>query len=62
MDGYQICERIKADPATGAIPVVMLTGRDMGDDFDKAMAKKADWYIVKPYNIEHLFKVFDKLL
>ncbi|MBN2408001.1 MAG: response regulator [Elusimicrobia bacterium] len=62
IDGYQVCETVKSDPVTGNIPIVMLTGRDMGSDFDKAMEKKADWYIVKPYNIEHLLKVFDKLI
>jgi DNA-binding response OmpR family regulator len=62
IDGFQVCERLKSDPDTQGIPIIMLTGKDKGEDFDKAMEKKADWYIVKPYNIEHLMKVFDKLL
>lgn len=62
MDGFKVCEKIKTDPKTSRIPIIMLTGKDMGKDFDKAMEKKADWYIVKPYNIEHLLKVFDRLL
>ncbi len=61
MDGYQVCEQIKHNPETSDIPVVMLTGKDMGESFDRAMEKKADWYVVKPYNIEHLMKVFEKL-
>ena len=32
MDGYQVCETIKNDPATKNIPVVMLTAKSMGDD------------------------------
>lgn len=62
MDGYQVCEKVKANPNTKDIPVIMLTGKDTGEDFDKALEKKADWYIVKPYNIDHLMSVFDKLL
>ena len=58
IDGFQVCEKIKSDPDTKDIPIIMLTGKDMGDDFDKA----ADCYIKKPYDIEHLLKVFDKLL
>lgn len=62
MDGYRVCEKAKNDPRTKDIPIIMLTGKDTGDDFDKALEKKADWYIVKPYNIEHLMSVFDRLL
>jgi DNA-binding response OmpR family regulator len=62
MDGFQVCEKSKSDPDTKDIPIIMLTGKDTGADFDKALEKKADWYIVKPYNIEHLMSVFDKLL
>ena len=62
MDGFKVCEEIKRNPPTSHIPIIMLTGKDMGKDFDKAMQKKADWYVVKPYNIEHLLKVFERLL
>lgn len=62
IDGYQVCEKIKTNLDTKDIPVIMLTGKDMGDDFDKAMEKKADWYVVKPYSVEHLLKVMDKLI
>lgn len=62
MNGYQVCEKIKNNPDTKDIPVIMLTGRDTGNDFDKAMEKKADWYVVKPYNIEHLLGVMKKLI
>ncbi len=62
IDGFQVCEEIKNDPDVFHIPVVMLTGKDKGDDFDKAMNKKADWYIIKPYDVGHLLKVVDKLL
>lgn len=62
MDGYQVCEAVKNNPDTGNIPIIMLTGKDMGDDFEKAMEKRADWYVVKPYNIEHLLGVIRKLI
>ena len=62
MDGFKVCENAKSLPETKDIPIIMLTGKDQGEDFDKAMEKKADWYVVKPYNIDHLMTVFDKLL
>jgi len=62
IDGYTVCEKLKEDPELSRIPVVMLTGRDRGEDFEKGMDKKADWYIVKPCRIEHLLKVFERLL
>ena len=39
---------------TKDIPVIMLTAKNMGDDFEKALDKKADWYIAKPYDNSHL--------
>ncbi|MFW6173433.1 MAG: response regulator [Elusimicrobiota bacterium] len=62
IDGYKVCEKIKNNPEIKDIPVVILTGKDKGDDFDRAMEKDADWYIVKPYKVEHLLKVFRRLI
>jgi len=62
IDGYKVCETLKTDVITENIPVVMLTSKDMGEDFDRALEHKADWYIVKPFNDDHLFKVIEKLL
>jgi len=56
MDGYQVCETLKADPNTKQIPVLMLTALDTGPDFEKALEKKADWYITKPFEAQHLLR------
>ena len=62
MNGYEVCEKLKLDPATAQIPIIMLTARDMGEDFEKAMEKKADWYITKPFDPKHLLKRIAYLL
>ena len=62
IDGYQVCEALKADPNTKEIPVIVLTALDTGVDFEKALEKKADWYITKPFEAQHLLKRVDYLI
>jgi two-component system alkaline phosphatase synthesis response regulator PhoP len=62
MDGLQVCEILKNTLSTQNIPIIMLTAKSMGSDFDAAMDKKADWYIVKPFNFEHLLRRIKGLL
>jgi len=56
MDGYRVCETLKADADTKEIPIIVLTALDTGADFEKALEKKADWYITKPFEPQHLLK------
>jgi len=56
LDGYRLCETLKTDPDTKQIPVLVLTALDTGPDFEKALEKKADWYITKPFDPQHLLK------
>jgi len=62
MDGYQVCETLKNDPNTKEIPVLVLTALDSGADFEKALEKKADWYITKPFDAQHLLKRVNYLI
>jgi CheY-like chemotaxis protein len=54
MDGYEVCEAVKSNPVTQKIPVIMLTAKDMGDDVEKALSKKADWFVTKPYDNKYI--------
>lgn len=48
IDGYQVCRRLKADPATGQIPVIFVTSLgDLGDEEEGFAAGAVD-YITKP--------------
>ncbi|MCI0546050.1 MAG: response regulator [Candidatus Rokubacteria bacterium] len=50
MDGLEVCRRLRRDPATATLPIVMLTAR--GDEVDRVVGLEigADDYIVKPFS------------
>jgi twitching motility two-component system response regulator PilH len=55
MDGYQVCHRLKRDPDTKSIPVVMLTVASGSDDTLKGLEAGADDYIPKDaFAVENL--------
>lgn len=54
LDGLEVCRRIKKNPKTAAVPVIMLTAK--GSETDKVVGLElgADDYIVKPFSIKEL--------
>ena len=48
MDGYEVCARLKSDPATENIPVIFVTARDDVAEETKGLALGAIDYIIKP--------------
>ena len=54
MDGCDVCRRLKAQPVTAAIPVLMLTAR--GEEVDRivGLTLGADDYVVKPFSVREL--------
>lgn len=50
LDGYQVCKRIKQDPALSHIKVIMLTARGQASDLEMGEAAGADAYLVKPFS------------
>lgn len=54
VSGIEICRRIKADPVTRPIPIIMLSAR--GDEVDRVRGLEtgADDYVVKPYSVVEL--------
>lgn len=51
IDGWEVCRRLRA---TGDVPVLMLTARDMLADRVKGLDLGADDYLVKPFALEEL--------
>jgi phosphate regulon transcriptional regulator PhoB len=54
MGGLEVCRKLRADPATVALPIVMLTAK--GDEVDRVLGLElgADDYIVKPFSPKEL--------
>jgi putative two-component system response regulator len=50
MDGLEICRRLRADPRTVALPVVLLTGRTSVDDVVAGLDAGADDFLSKPFH------------
>jgi DNA-binding response OmpR family regulator len=50
VDGFEVCRRLRQDPVTQAVPLVMLTAR--GDEVDRVLGLElgADDYVVKPFS------------
>lgn len=55
MDGFEVCRRIKADPATAHIPVVMVTALDQPSDRVAGLEAGADDFLTKPVQDLALF-------
>ena len=54
MDGHEVLRRIKRDPRTQSIPVVMLTSSGETRDIEESYRSGANSYIVKPIDFDEL--------
>ena len=54
LNGYEVCMRLHADPATRLIPILMLTGTTNLAGAMKGLGSGADDYITKPCDINEV--------
>ena len=54
VDGLEVCRRLKADPQTSGIPIIMLTAK--AEEIDRVLGLElgADDYVVKPFSMREL--------
>lgn len=62
MNGYEVCRRLKSDPALKTVPIVMCSSK--GEEFDRywGMKQGADAYIAKPFQPKELVGTVKQLL
>lgn len=60
VNGYEVCQAIKANPLTALIPVVMVTARIALENRILSYAIGADGYIAKPYTPGQIFEALDE--
>ena len=62
MDGYALTEKIKSDPRTDHIPIILLTAKTAQAEKIKGLSAGADAYLTKPFSEEELRVRMDKLI
>lgn len=62
MNGYELCQRLKAAERTRDIPVILLTALSDTEDLLKGLACGADSFITKPYSDDYLLAHVERTL
>ena len=62
LDGFEVCEKIKNDPQTSHITIVMLTAKNQDSDKDRGKQVGADDYFVKPFSPLELMRKVEAVL
>ena len=60
--GFEVCEKLKADPETKSIMILMVTALTELGDIERAVTAGCDDYLSKPVNKAELVKRVDNLL
>jgi len=50
LSGFEVCKRLRADPATADIVVLMITALDQPSDIDRAVEAGTNDFLTKPIN------------
>ena len=62
LSGFEVCKKIKEDPATSQIMVLMVTALNELGDIERAVAAKCDDFLSKPVNKLELVMRVQKML
>ena len=62
MDGIELCRRLKGDPLTANIPVIMLTAKDEAQAKVEGYAAGADDYLTKPFKLDEVIYRMQRLI
>jgi diguanylate cyclase (GGDEF)-like protein len=54
LDGVEVCRRLRSNPATAAISIIMLTAKTLPSDRVVGLTAGADDYVAKPFDVDEL--------
>jgi DNA-binding response OmpR family regulator len=61
-DGFEVCRRVRANPALAAVRIVMLTARGRDAERAHGIALGADAYVTKPFSTKDLMATIDSVV
>jgi two-component system, OmpR family, alkaline phosphatase synthesis response regulator PhoP len=62
LNGYEVCQRLKSDPKTRHVRVLMLSAKGRDVEIAKGLELGADGYITKPFSTRELVAKVQELL
>jgi len=62
MNGYELCQAVKAHPALGRVPVILMTAKPEELSHLKAIGAGASGFLTKPMNPDKLCRLVESLL
>ncbi len=62
MSGYDVCQRLRENPAWNGVKVIMLSAKGRDVEITKGMAVGADAYVTKPFSTRDLVAKVEEML
>lgn len=62
VDGYEICHRLRADPVTSGMPILLFSAKDQESDVSVGQQVGADDYLTKPAEPAQIVRRVENLL
>jgi len=62
MSGYEVCQKVRADPDCEAVKIIMLTAKGRDTEVAKGLAIGADAYVTKPFSTKDLLTQVRQIL
>lgn len=62
MSGFELCRKLKKNPATEQLPIIICSSKDQKIDRLWGMKQGADAYVTKPFNREELVRAIKSVV
>lgn len=62
MDGLSVLQKLRSNPLTQSVPVIVLSAHVMEDDITRALEAGADAFVPKPIEFPRLLEALDRVI